>query len=341
MVQQGALLLKMLQSAHVSIGTVSRLLNNSGYVGKETAERIKKAIKDLEYIPNAGARSINNKHSAIIGVTVPQINNPFLADLVVQIESHLYEKNYSVMFCNAQYRAKKASEFIDDLIMYNADGLILVSTDINDEGLIKKVSNYLSAVSIGHAVSGFDSISLDDFESAYTMTKYLIDHNHYKIAFIGFNRNANQTMERVNGYKAAMLDMGLPLNQEYILESDAGRGDAYKLTSRLIKLDERPTAIIAINDFYAMDAYEAINDFGLKVGQDISVMGFDNISVAKFLYPSLTTVNCNTATMSKCAVQMLNERIKGEYTGKPRNIQLRTEIIYRNSVALLNRRKFG
>ncbi len=323
------------ERANVAIGTVSRYLNNNGYVSSDAMDRIQKAIEELDFIPNAAARSMINKKSAIIGVTVPEINNPFLADLVVRIESALSKMNYSIMLCNTQYKSGKIANFIDDLIMRNAEGLILVATDINDQALIRKMSNFLYTVSIGHKLDGFDCIRLTDYSAAYELTRHLIDLNHKKIGFIGFNENAHQTMSRVEGYCAALTDAGLPIRDEFMLQSFAGHRDGYHLAKQLLSLADKPTAMIAINDFYAMNAYSAIADAGLEVGKDVSVVGFDDIFMAKFLSPALTTVRCDSDSIVENAMDMLKTHVEKGSQSIPCDVELNSTVIYRQSASRL------
>ncbi len=321
------------ERANVAIGTVSRYLNNNGYVSADAMDRIQKAIKDLEFIPSAAARSMINKKSAIIGVTVPEINNPFLADLVVRIESAVSKMNYSVMLCNTQYKSKKIASFIEDLIMRNAEGLFLISTDINDQALLKKMDSFLYTVSIGHKLNAFDCIRLTDYSSAYELTRNLIDLGHKKISFIGFNENAQQTMFRVEGYCAALKDAGLSVRSEFMLQSYAGHKDGYHLAKQLLSQEDKPTAMIAINDFYAMNAYSAITDAGLEVGRDVSVAGFDDIFMARFLSPALTTVRCDSDAVVQNAISMLKSHIEKGAQYSPSDIVLDSTVIYRNSTS--------
>jgi len=319
------------EKANVAIGTVSRYLNNNGYVSGDAMERIQRAIKELDFIPNAAARSMINKKSSIIGVTVPEINNPYLADLVVRIEAALSKMNYSIMLCNTQYKSEKVATFIDDLIMRNAEGLFLVATDVNNESMVRRLSNYLYTVSIGHKLNGFDCIRFTDYEAAYELTQHLINQNHRKIGFIGFNENAHQTVSRVEGYCAALRDAGLTIREDFILQSYAGHRDGYRLAKQLLALEDKPTAMIAINDFYAMNAYSAITDTGLEVGKDISVAGFDDIFMAKFLSPALTTVSCDSDAVVENAISMLKEHMDKKTQGAPRDIELKSTVIYRQS----------
>ncbi len=321
------------ERANVAIGTVSRYLNNNGYVSVDAMERIRKAIEELEFIPSATARSMINKKSAIFGITVPEINNPFLADLVVRIESALSKMNYSIMLCNTQYKSKKVASFIEDLIMRNAEGLFLVATDINDQALEKKMSSFLYTVSIGHKLNNFDCIRLTDYSSAYELTKHLIELGHKKIAFIGFNENAHQTMYRVEGYCAAHKESGLGLRDEFMLQSFAGHKDGYHLAKQLLSLEDKPTAMIAVNDFYAMNAYSAIADSGLEVGKDISVVGFDDIFMARFLSPALTTVRCDSDAVVQNAVNMLKVHLREGMQHSPCDVELDSTVIYRQSTS--------
>ena len=320
----------------LSIGTVSRFISNSGYVGKDSRELIKKAIKELNYIPNAAARSIINKKSRIVGVTVPEINNPFLADLVVKIEECLSERNYSIMLCNTRYNLKKTENFINDLIMRNAEGIMLVSTDF-PEDLAKKVLRYMHGVVTGQKLCNFDCINYADFACAYQITEYLIKNGHKEIACIGYNKNAGPTMNRLYGLQAALRDNLLPVKNEYMLEYRGGDNGGFICTEKLMQLPERPTAIFAINDFYAFGAYEAIYKYGLRVGKDVSVVGFDDISLAKFISPSLTTVHCDTHIMAKTATDLLMDKINNTAERIEFNdFMLESSIIYRDSVCKIS-----
>ena len=272
-----------------------------------------------------------NKKSAIIGVTVPEIDNPYLADLVVRIESAVSKMNYSIMLCNTQYKGRKIANFIEDLIMRNAEGLFLVATNISDPTLLKKMDSYLYTVSIGHKLNDFDCVRMTDYRSAYEVTSHLIGLGHKKIGFIGFNENAFQTMDRVEGYCAALKDAGLGVRTEFMLQSSADHKDGYHLANQLLSLEDKPTAMIAVNDFYAMNAYSAIADAGLEVGKDVSVVGFDDIFISRFLSPSLTTVRCDSDIVVQNAVNMLKAHMEKGAQHSPSDIELDSTVIYRQS----------
>lgn len=314
--------------AGVSIGTVSRQINNKGYVGEEARLKIEKVISELNYLPNTTARSMVMNKSNIVGVVVPEVNNPFLADLVVKIDECLTKENYSMMLCNTQYQQTKLKNFIDDLIMRNADALILVSTNVVDKLIIEKISAYLTVISVGQHVSDFDCVKFTDHKSAYDLTQHMIDNGHKRIAFVGYHPHASQTMERLNGYKDALKNAGIKIRKEYMIKAHGGYRDA----EELLNLQERPTAIMAVNDFYAMNAYAAVENYGLTVGKDISIVGFDDIMFSQIVSPSLTTVRCNTQQMANIAASLLFQNIRSGKKGSEAEIILPSEVIIRNSV---------
>lgn len=329
----------------LSIGTVSRFIRNTGYVSEEAREKIQAAIEKLQYIPNAAARNMVNKKSRIVGIAVPEINNPFLAELMISIEEDLSKMGYSVMLCNTGFDPDKATRFIDDLIMRDAEGIVLAATDIicTDQALIHKINRYMCGISVGQRVPNFDSVNFADRQLGYQMTEYLIRQGHRRIAFIGYNQYASQTIERKEGYVEALNTYHIPVRSEYMAGFDrnfpyvVGKNGGYFCAKKVLKEKEMPTAIVATNDFSAIGAYKAVKEAGLKVGQDISIVGFDNIDIAENVDPPLTTVNCDTKLMADQATKILDQRINGKE--KERQVQeviLTADFVCRESVKKLN-----
>lgn len=327
--------------AGVSIGTVSRYIRNSGYVSETSKVKISKAIADLSYIPNASARNMISRKSKIVGIAVPEINNPFLANLVIRLEEGLSQKGYSVMLCNTGFNMDKASAFIDDLIMRDAEGIILAAMDIicSDIELVNKINYYMCGISVGQKIINFDSINYAERKMAYEMTEYLIRMGHTEIACIAFNKYAFQTIERKAGYMQAIMDYNLPLREEYMVGFDGtldyvvGENGGYICAKKVLENERHPTAIIAINDFYATGAYQAAKEKGLVIGKDISIVGFDNIELSGLVAPPLTTVDCDVGKMAEHAVRLLDERIRGERDKTAvQEIILPSEPVYRDSV---------
>lgn len=317
--------------AGVSIGTVSRAMNETGYVGDETRKKILKVLEDTGFRPNAAAVSMKIKKSSTVGIIVPEINNPFLSELVVAIEDILSKENLSILLCNSKYRMDKEISFIDDLIRRNAEGLIFVSSELQDEKVLKKIKRNLKTVTIGSKFAGFDCVNFTDWQAAFEMVEYLISLGHRKIACIGSNSISRPTMERLRGYTDALAKNGIIKREEFIFTAQESINTGYARTKQLLELDEFPTAIFAINDFYAINAYIAVREKGLTVGKDISIAGFDDIAMASLVNPSLTTVRCSTAALAEFATGLLLKRIRETVHEDSKEVLLPANLIKRDS----------
>lgn len=317
--------------AGVSIGTVSRTINETGYVADETRKKITKVLEDTGFKPNTAAVSMKIKKSSAVGIIVPEINNPFLSELVVAIEDILSSENLSILLCNSKYRMDKEIGFVEDLIRRNAEGLIFVSSELQDEKVLKKIKNSLKVVTIGSKTADFDCVNFTDWQAAFEMVEYLISLGHRKIACIGSNSISWPTMERLRGYADALTKNGIARREEYILTAQDNINTGYARTKQLLGLKEPPTAIFAINDFYAINSYIAVREKRLSVGADISIAGFDDITMASLVNPPLTTVKCSTSALAEFATDLLLKRIRGNACDEPKEVLLPAPIIKRES----------
>lgn len=332
------------EASGVSTGTISRYLNSSGYVSQEAQKKIEKAIEEMQYLPSAAARNMVNRKSGLVGIAVPEINNPFLGDLMAKIEACLSKLGYSVMLCNTAFDAGKTEKFINDLIMRNAEGVVLASVDLSWTGdqLLQKINRFMAGVSVGQKLPNFDSVNYADFELERQVTEYLISMGHRDIACIAYTEHALPTIQRKNGVAAVMEEYGLPIRPEWFVgftdefPAIPSKNGGYVCAQKLLSGKNRPTAVIAINDYSALGAYRAIAEQGLNVGEDISVVGFDNIEMSRFIYPALTTVNCDTSEIAHVTTELLHGRITGKRFDKPQEIILPAQIIYRDSVKKCN-----
>ena len=332
------------KAAGVSTGTISRYLTQNGYVSQAAREKIDAAIKQLQYIPNAAARNMVNQKSNLVGIAVPEINNPFLGSLIVKIEASLNKMGYSVMFCNTAFDPVKTEHFVDDLIMRNAEGIILVAADISWTGpeSIHKINKFMAGVSIGQKVPNFDSVQYEEFELGELVTDYLIAMGHQNIGCISYTESGYQTIQRKNGVISSLKKHGLPVCEPFFVGLNAemqyiqGENSGYRCAKKLLEDGPCPTAIVAINDYSAIGAYRAVQEKGLRIGEDISIISFDNIEMSQFVFPTLTTVDCDEGELAKVTAELLHQRITGQERGPSKNILLTAQIIYRNSVKKIN-----
>ncbi len=332
------------KASGVSTGTISRYLTQNGYVSQEAREKIDKAIKELQYIPNAAARNMVNQRSNLVGIAVPEINNPFLGGLTVKIEACLNKMGYSVMFCNTAFDPVKTEHFIDDLIMRNAEGIILIAADLSWTGAnsIRKINKFMAGVSMGQKIPNFDSVNYSEFELGELVAEYLISMGHREIGCISYTEHATQTLLRRDGVISALKKHDIPVKDEFFVGLDGnlqyiqGENSGYRCAQKLLDRDNIPTAIVAINDYSALGAYKAVQEKGLRIGEDVSIISFDNIEMSQFVFPTLTTVDCDTKELAKLTAELLNQRITGREQGKAKDISLSAQIVYRNSVKKIN-----
>lgn len=331
--QKAVTIYDIAQEAGVSISTVSRVLNDSGYVGAKTRRRILNAIRKFDYLPNATARSMVNKKSATVGVIVPEIDNPFFAELFVEFEKRLDSRGYMILLCNSEYSIAKEEKFVDEIISRNADGLILLSSGLDRENLSEMVRSRVSVVSIESTLDESDRISVTNWKAAFEMTEHLISLGHSDIAFLGALRDPPlaSMRDRLCGYQDALAKHGLAPEAHFSPALEEFAGSARDAALWLLRRKPRPTAIFAINDNAAFEAYGAVEELGLRVGADVSVAGFDNVRASRLVYPKLTTIDFSTKVMVEIATDFLLKRMRGEERGAWKEIQLPTNLVVRDS----------
>ena len=322
--------------ANVSIGTVSRVLNKSGYVSKETKRNVEKAIASTGYIPNVTARSMVSKKSAIVGIIVPEINNPFHSEFVTYANRILNQEGFSVLLCNSEYDSENINRFINDLIQRNAEGLLVVSTEPEDETVLKKMNMRLETVGVCAKIDNMDCINFTDQQGAFDATEHLISLGHKKIACVGVADRLSVSRERLRGYKDALRGHGLEVNEQYIKTYAGTENIGYNGTLALLELDVPPTAILYINDYYAINAYSALSSKGLKVGRDVSVCGFDDLPIAGLINPPLTSIRSDIKGLAELSTDLMLKKLhekKEQNKAETKKILFATHLIKRDSTA--------
>lgn len=309
--------------AGVSIGTVSRVIHNKGYISEPTRQKVLEAITETQFIPNINAQTASEHQAPVVGVIVPEITNPFLSYLVSYIEKYLNLENYSVMLCNNLYSAEKTKKFIDRLLQYRVRGLFMIATKLDDRDYLEMIREKLSIVCINTIMEKVDCINCADWQTTFELTEHLISLGHRDIAYMGFNHTSPPTLERLRGFQDAMMKHHLPIREEYLQGTDVtmrpiqnlrdgNHAPANVLASRLLDLPNPPTAIMAINDYYALGIYTECHKRGLQVGRDISVAGYDDIPLTEIMTPPVTSVHCDVDSMAYIATSTLVDRIKSK-----------------------------
>jgi DNA-binding LacI/PurR family transcriptional regulator len=283
--------------AHVSTATVSRVINTPEKVKPETREIVQKVINELDYRPNALARSLIQRNTKSVGILIPDINNLFYPAVVRGAEDSFENSSYSIFLCNTDKDIKKEQDYIKVLLEKRVDGMIIMGTrpiDGSENEHIRTLCKSLPVVMVNDTIVGADlySVLTDEVEGAYNAVNYLIGLGHRKIAHVTGEIDKYTTYQnKFSGYEMAMREHKLAFPSEYVMADQPYPLGGSRAAKKLFALEERPTAIFAASDQIAMGVMKACFECSLKIPDDLSVVGYANIPISEDLYPELTTVN--------------------------------------------------
>ncbi len=317
----------------VSYATVSRVLSGYEFVSDATRKRVMEAVEALGYVANLQARSLAGGHSQIIGLLVPNLDNGYVGTIMQGIDRELARANYEVVLYTSHRHPARESFFVDAIANGLTEGLLLVAPLVPAAYLDALRERHFPYVLIDQADTTEHSsvVEATNWQGAYEATRYLAELGHTRIAFITGYLAVRSATDRLQGYKAALADCDIPFREELVVESDYQQQTGYQAAKNLLqKVDPPPTAIFASNDLSAFAAMDAARECGLRVPDDISILGFDDIPQASFVYPKLTTVRQPLEQMGQVAVKMLLDQIK-DPDRPPQRVALATQLIIRDS----------
>lgn len=302
------------KSANVSISTVSRVLNKNYPVSDEVKERVLQAISELNYQPNAVARSLKKQKTNMIGVVVADISNPFFMQIAKGIESIVSPERYNLIFCSTDENPSKEHTLLRLISEKRVDGIILASCNTDGSYINQLAERGFPVILIDRKVlnCSADVIVEDNFSSAYKLTKYLIRMGHKKIGAVNGLINVSSGAERFEGFKKALEDDDIELISDYILQGNFKREDAYRAAKQLLlnNKNDLPTAIFAANNLMAEGTMTALREFNLKIPDDISLVSFGDLSTPDLIEPRLTVISQNAFAMGQKAGETVLYRIK-------------------------------
>ncbi len=328
--------------AGVSTATVSHVINNTRYVQPETRQLVLDAIEKLGYRPSGIARSLTTRITHLVGILIADITNPFFAEYVRGVEDRLAEHQYHLIVCNTDEKPEREAHYLDLLYTRRVDGVIVAATGATQPMFNQFLSDRVPLVFIDRRPSRpyGPFIGVDNEAAAYTATKYLIQLGHKRVGFIGRNVQLSTVIGRVAGYRRALAEHDLPIDERLISLSDSSLGGAFEFARRLLTQEPRPTAIVAANHVMALGLLRAIQEMGLRFPGDISVVCFDEHPWAPLFTPSLTVVRMPMAKMCDAAVDLLLQGISSreehrdiEPTPEPAlgDVILQAELVVRKS----------
>lgn len=323
--------------AGVSTSTVSHVINKSRFVSDEIAERVNNAAQQLNYAPSALARSLKMNRTKTIGMLVITSTNPFFGEVVKGVERSCYHQGYNLILCNTEGDNQRMKASINTLLQKRVDGLLLMCSTLEGERL-DVFDRYpdipIVVMDWGPILFASDKIQDNSLQGGYMAAKHLIECGHKEIGCITGPLIRHQAQMRYEGYKRALAEAGIAINPDWIVESDFECEGGYQAFEKLYQRGKLPSALFVSNDMMAMGVIQAASQRGLRVPDDLSLIGYDDVHIAKFMTPALTTIHQPKYRLGKAAVDTLLYRLENPDT-TAQVVQLEPTLVVRNSVRKL------
>lgn len=321
--------------AGVAISTVSRVLNGLDRVSDETRDKVKKAAEELGYVKNSLAASMKTGKSHMIIVIVPDIINEYYTAVIQGVEEVASAQDYYTMVFATSDSHMKEQELFSGETGRVIDGAIIVPAYDNLE-YYKSIPKPMVIVDRYVSGSDMDAVIIDNYKGSYLLTEELIRAGHTNIAIISGAMEFNIGVERVQGFRDALTHNGIPMRKENEMIDHWYQNHGYHSTRKLLEREDSPTAIFAANNLLCIGCIKAIREKGLKIGTDISLVGFDDSAVAQLLEPDITVIKRATTEMGRIGMQKLLDIINNTSKPKyPKKVIMDVELIKRHSVGII------
>lgn len=321
----------------VAPSTVSGVINGNARVGRETKERILKVVRELDYTPNAVAKGLRLKSTATVGLLIPSITNPFFPAVARGVEDVANAHGYNVFLCNCDRDEAKEKRYVRTLIDKQVDGIIFAAPTVSPKDMEAPTTCGVTVVVMNEAIDdqSVDEVWIDYVSGARALTEHLIALGHNRIGFIGGPPRLKRSQDRFAGYKQALRKHHLQVDNSLVRAGNFDYASGYELGTELLDVNNRrPTGIFAANDLMALGVLAAALDKGLRVPDDVSIAGFDNIDLCSYVRPKLTTVHQPNYEAGRVAMEMLIQRRNRHSNGTKVRIAMETTVIVRDSTAV-------
>ena len=320
--------------AGVSHTTVSHVIHKTRPVSTKIRGDVEAAIKQLNYVPGPVIRSSHRHSASTIGLLVSNSSNPFFAELAAGIEETCYRAGYCVVLCNSDDQPERQHTYLRALVEKEIDGLIVCSAG-DDVGLATDLrAAKVPVIIVDRQVKGVNSdlVQVDHYKGGYLATRHLLELKHKAIGCIAGPDTTTSSIDRLNGYRKALAEASAPFQSEWVVRGDFTAEGGYKAARILLKR-ARVTGIFAGNDLMGIGLLRFAEEHGIRVPQQLSVIGFDGIDLGRYVYPALTTVGQSMRRQGETAATTLLERIRRGPEGKFRKIIINPELTVRESTA--------
>lgn len=299
------------ESAGVSSTTVSHVINNTRFVSAGTRQRVDRAMKELGYRPNSLARSLRRGETNTLGLVLPDSANPFFAEMARAVESAAFSLGYSVMICNTEDDLVKEAHYVEVLTNKQVDGIIFIAAGDRSNALHRMHQGFPPVILVDRDLGEvqLDTVQADNRLGGYLAARHLIETGCRRLACITGSSNVTPSALRITGFTQAIEEAGLSCPADWICRGDFHPSTGYRAAQYLFSLPNPPDGIFACNDLMAIGALRAALESGRSVPADVAIVGFDDIELASYTIPPLTTIAQPKTEMAQLAVKLLVERI--------------------------------
>lgn len=319
--------------AGVSVTTVSHVVNGTRHVSDEVRRRVERVMDDLGYRPNVLARGLRRGEATLLGLVVPDATNPYFAEIARAVADACADEGYAVIVCNSDGRRDREKRAVEVLASNRVGGIFLVNVGVTERDAALFEGLDIPLVMLDREIPGIavDSIQIDNAHGGCQATEHLLALGHRRIACIAGPSQVSPSADRVTGYRQALEASGIAFDPGLVLRGDFTPPSGYTCARQLMVREERPTAIFACNDLMAFGAITALAEAGVSVPGDISVVGFDDIPLAAYFNPPLTTVAQPRVEMGRTAARLLLERMRDGTLPRRRPVLMNTTLVVRRS----------
>jgi len=320
------------REANVSVATVSRVFNGSGPVSEDTRQRVRDVAARLCYAPHGVARSLITSKTSTIGAILPDLFGEFFSEVIRGMDQAAQRSGYHLLV-SSSHDAKDEVEAALRAMRGRVDGLIAMSPHLDAASIVANVPETLPIVLLNCAITGddFDALTIENRRGARQMVRHLLGLGHQRIAIITGAAGNVDAAERLRGYRRAMQEAGVDVPNEWELPGDFTEASGYRAVKAVLALSPRPTAVFAANDAMAVGAMSALREAGFRVPDDMAVSGFDDIPLARYMSPPLTSVRVAMAELGARAVETLLHAVDNKNTHRRRHQRFPTTLVVRES----------
>ncbi len=322
------------KEAGVSYSTVSRVVNGFQFVKEDTRTRVLAAMEKLGYVANLQARSLAGGQSRMIGLLIHDLENSYINEVIKGVDSEISKLDYDLLLATTHQRLQKEPEYVKKLTNGLVDGLIIIlprNLEAYQSYLEQSQFPYI-VIEPDHSETQHSLIKSLNWKGAFEASQYLCQLGHLRIAFVKGRTDVASAYERFDAFKEGLQQAGVPVDEELILPGDFTKEGGYEAGIALLSMDNPPTAVFGANDETALGLLNAALDKGVKVPEELSIIGFDDIPQAQHARPALTTVKQNMHQMGKLGIALLIELIE-QGLDSPKKIELETQLMVRDSTA--------